>query len=761
MAEKDQRINPGYANFQLAKALVTSEEHADAQTRENARQKILKWYSVIEGMLTGRLEIGSRTPAHGVPPWATLEVVTGGFATGNLAANGELQPHEAALRARLGLPESGMNRLDLNRFYLTEEGQRELRTLLESARFDVQVPEEAALLVIAWLAANGEVEVARQLLVEIAEFFDRLRFYPVSTERPAPDGARVFVASVGQVMSSLDAMRVNPQIVAQKNAAQVWAPIYDEVVQLFLETVAGDTPNLVADSRKVEGGWPCVSYPAGWYERAVAVLRAYDAALATAPCRRAKRSKGHFAQLIRYLKQIVVTSQSLPRGDLGRIRRMLAGHVHKHGIPGSGRRRAAIAEQLRQASPPTFRDLANVMIDRLRPLPRHEGLDEPQSLQHPASEGEELQHRVSRGSAMPPPVLRRVERARWDRLEVLVQRGLLPSGDVLAGLLPQITSSLRAMGFKDASLARVYAAVYRAFRRRRSLLLLDLQKQVQIEELPWVRAIERFRGRGASNEASAQTLREVAGICLKHFPQAVLPNKLIQELVALAKDAKLELPLTEELAADIFMGKFSGKFQAAAKVAATLLKGTLYERYYGIDYGAIEKWPDVPLSPLRTETAVQLEELCKARAGVPHGTVVQNGMILEQAQIITTHNLAVLFARAGLGGELHGELATMAQRCFEWTCRRLQIKADRHARLIHIKNSAYAWRQMVFFLSLAGAGERKKFLQWGDEHLRKQTGEFQEKFAPAWRGLLAAAESKQPGPTQCFTGWSKAHWLMA
>lgn len=55
----------------------------------------------------------------------------------------------------------------------------------------------------------------------------------------------------------------------------------------------------------------------------------------------------------------------------------------------------------------------------------------------------------------------------------------------------------------------------------------------------------------------------------------------------LAKTANLDLPLVDEVAADIFMGEFSNKLLAAAKIASSILKGTIYERYYSIDFDII------------------------------------------------------------------------------------------------------------------------------------------------------------------------------
>ena len=88
-------------------------------------------------------------------------------------------------------------------------------------------------------------------------------------------------------------------------------------------------------------------------------------------------------------------------------------------------------------------------------------------------------------------------------------------------------------------------------------------------ELPWISAIERFRRDDLSTrDLARQTLEEVARLTIVSFPHAIIPNKLLQEMQALARSAGFRLPLVEEVAADIFMGRFSKKYLRAARWAA-------------------------------------------------------------------------------------------------------------------------------------------------------------------------------------------------
>src|SRR5262249_35710066 len=154
---------------------------------------------------------------------------------------------------------------------------------------------------------------------------------------------------------------------------------------------------------------------------------------------------------------------------------------------GTRRRQAA------DVSAPTFHAIAGVVAARLEKHPKGDGLDDVSPLNGAVTGEEAASSGVPEGTSLPPSIRQKVERCLNEAVEILVERGLITSGETLARCLPQMTSGIRAVGITEPTLRQLYAAIYRAFRRRRSLLLLNLEKQVQIEELPWVAAIERFR----------------------------------------------------------------------------------------------------------------------------------------------------------------------------------------------------------------------------------------------------------------------------
>ena len=759
MTDTKLTINPDYVVGQLARALATAEGHADSDVRERAEEKVRKWQQVFEGMIEGSLRFGSRTPVAAAPAWVTLEVAHGGFATGSFMAGGELEPHEIALHARLEASDAP-GRTALNLFYLTDKGREELLETIRTGRFRISVPEEGALPTVAWLIARGAPDDAWRVLEAVAPFFDRLRFFPAPHARPIVAGATVRLQSIGETAKALRATKQQPHVLAMNEALAVWAPLYDRAVALFLETV--------------EDGWPCRTYPAGWADRAKTLLDDYARARVSHwLCGKPERKKENFARLRGYLAIAASDASRLTGRDVGMIRKILVSFTARHGAPGSARHGALHARQAEVAAIPTHGALRAVVVERLAGLPPDDGIPAIDMVGGVVTAEEAAHFGVPSGSAMPDSVARKLQRSLEGPVEDLVAQGVIPSAEVLGVVLPQLTSRVRAAGLSDPDLRRLYSAVYGAFRRRRSLPLLDLAHQVRLEELPWIAAMSRFRQPSTSDrEAAYETLRELTLLAVASFPHTILPNKLVRELKSLAKSAEVDLPLVEELAADIFMGEFSEKFLRAAHLAAKLLEGTLYERYYGISYDEVLRIDDVRKANRGAPSSPGFAALCRRLAGTDATTnwsVAKNGKVIEQEQIVTTHNLAPLFVRLDLARTIPTELPELATRCFRWICGAQQTNyatMPAHARLVMMKNAAYAWRQMLFFLSMAPQAT-SEFVRWAEEHLATQSAPFQARFAPAMRGLRFVADGgvfdaggTTPNGGRRFLGWTtERHWM--
>lgn len=653
MDENDVRIGAGYPTSELARAFVTALSHEDAATRRLAEERIDRWRGVLRGMAQGRLRIGSRKPVAGLPEWVTLEVLHGGFAAGTALAGGELRPYELALAERHDLP---ADRGAIFGFFLTEAGQRELLSILDSGTYRIDLPEEATLLAMAWLLRAGDRLGALVLLDTIEPYAAKLRFTPRPASTPAADPSLLARENVGWVRGALSTRQPNERLETMREALAVWNPFADEVLQHWLDR--DDEP--------------------AWIERGRALLDRYrELAAAHTRCTKHRKPKENLAILLSAL-EITVSGQELSPRTRGLLHHATDSMVRRRGRPGSPGHRALRNQQTAVAAVPSYYDLTQAVLWRLADLDDEAVL--PDLTPYVAPED---------GVDIPAPVQATVQLALAAPIEKLVALGILPSAEMLARLVPRISSLTAGQAYPDEPLRRLMTAHYQAFRRRRSVLLLNLEHQVRITELPWVQAVAAHRQSGDGAQARA-TLVRLGELMLTGFPGTIVPNPMLRELDALSQAAGLDLPFVEELAADIFMGRFSPKFQRAAQLAGDFLQGSLYERYYGIDYAGL---------PERDFAA-----LCVERARHPRGSVAANGMVIEQAQILTTHNLATL---AGL--DLDVDWLGLADRAFDDVLVLLSQLRGNPRPLRTIKDAAYGWRQMIFFLSMTSADEQQVF----------------------------------------------------
>ena len=148
------------------------------------------------------------------------------------------------------------------------------------------------------------------------------------------------------------------------------------------------------------------------------------------------------------------------------------------------------------AAPP-HAAVAALLADRLDRFPTDGGIGALEPVVAEVVEGESAA--IPAGTAVPAHLAAKTARALEAPVDELVARGVIRSAELLAAVLPQITAGIMAADIADPRAERGSTGqTYAAFRRRRSLLLLDLASQVRFEELPWAgagAAAHRQRGR--------------------------------------------------------------------------------------------------------------------------------------------------------------------------------------------------------------------------------------------------------------------------
>ncbi|MEJ2579119.1 MAG: hypothetical protein P8Z68_08490 [Kineosporiaceae bacterium] len=738
----------GYALDQLGKAILTATTHEDPDVRRRADRRAQLWAPTMKRMADGNGVVGSRVPVRGLPAWVTLEVMRGGFATGSAMADVPLQADEIALAQRLGVPAA--RRLIFG-YFLTDQGLEELYALLDSGAYRVEIPEDAALLTVAWLVRAGDRVGALDLLDAISPFAKRFRLTPKVAEAPTSPPDHVFRITAREAADLLRSRKPNLRVETQREALAVWNPFGDRVLALWLE--------------RYHDGHLDFADNAAWRARAAALVDEYDrlAALHTLSTKH-KKPKENVAILVRALRTVAV-GDDLPVREMGFVRCAIESQLAKRGRPGSEEHSALRTIQRAVATAPAHAQLASIAATRVSGLDPTEGIEHPEAFTGSVTSDEAAESGVAEDAAMPPSVLRVLTRAKSAPVEKLLEEGVVPSAEVLAALVPQISASVVASSFADDALARLAAANYRAFRRRRSLLLVNLEKQIQLTELPWVRAAVAH-SHATADEAMA-VARRVGAVTLDNFPATITPNPLVQELQHLLSSAGHEVPLVEELAADIFIGRFSDKFRKAAQAAAKVIGGTLYARYYGIDaeqiFGltkptkahATSGWTSRRTRP--AEPGQSFGDLCWARAGrTPDGgrSVAANGTVIEQSQILTTHNLAALVL---IGVKPTRSWIELAHEAVRYTGALLDLASRQQRPLATVKDAAYAWRQAIFFLSVASPSEAEAFLD--DRSLAAHGPRVMGDLIDGLR-RVAVGQPVKDGHAM-FLGWTVGrHWIL-
>ncbi|WP_125776458.1 hypothetical protein [Antribacter gilvus] len=677
-----------YVERQLLAAAQTAATHTDPATRERADRRAQAWVSHVVGVLSGAIRTGVRTPVGGLPAWVTLDVLHGGFASGAPAAGGRLADDERDLARDLGLPRT---REALNAWHLTDDGRACLDAMLDDGRYTLAHPENAVLLVVAWLVRAGDHDEALALLSQVGAFMDRLRFYPAATSHDEAPADLVFRRSEAATRSALVSRTANARVEAQREALTVWAPFADELLALW---------------------WPAVDRADGpALPDATALTRAASRYRALAAqhtrCTSHTSRKTNLGVLVEATTR-AATDRVLAPADLARAAHAARSMVRKRGLPTSDELARERAAHRVAVAAPSHAAVAHVVATRLDADATRRGLGDPAAVVGPVGVPE-ANAAVPAGTPVPDSVVRAVGLARQATVEELHRSGAVPSAEVLAELAPQLVGAQHAATYPDPALGALMARTYRAFRERRSLLLTDLSAQVRMTELPWVAAVDGHRRvDDGARDSAADALRRVGGLYLEWFPGTPLPNPLLVELEALVTQAGLDVPLVPELAADIFQDAFSARFVRASRHVADHA-GPAYLAYYGLA-------DDLRRLAPRGDDRTAFATLCRRRAraagsGPSRWSVSRNGMVIEQSQLLTSHNLASL---AALGVVVDPEAAVRGAFADVVRLARDATRAGesrRYLAMSRARAAGLAWRHVVWFAALLSPEAGRRLLR--------------------------------------------------
>jgi hypothetical protein len=232
---------------------------------------------------------------------------------------------------------------------------------------------------------------------------------------------------------------------------------------------------------------------------------------------------------------------------------------------------------------------ASVLADRIEKLPEA-SVGIPASalpaLRSPVPPSDDAEAAI-KGMEILPSILRKLLRATEAQIPQLHSGGNITEAESLAALVPPVVAACTASQYLDPALARLMCAHHILFSGRR---FHRFREQCTLADLPWVIQISVFRDFGRAAPVATAAFKRLAAVALAAFPATMIPNKLISQFKHLAAVAWPEAPpppLLKDLSADAYGGSFNWKFAASARAAATLLSGSVYERYYNFSYDTI------------------------------------------------------------------------------------------------------------------------------------------------------------------------------
>lgn len=309
--------------------------------------------------------------------------------------------------------------------------------------------------------------------------------------------------------------------------------------------------------------------------------------------------------------------------------------------------------------------------------------------------------------------------------ETLLACGVVTSAEPLAELAPQYLGADLAHAWHpevpDGPLRTLLAELYQGSRP-----FTYLRQFARYPDLPWIRAVSPTPVREPAHAA----LRRLAFLALEAFPGSDPSSRLIQQLVELAQEAGIQASFVLEPFADNYTRTVIGELMPAARVAAELLRGTPYERYYGIDYAAVRDMAEA-------DDREGFGRLCVERAGPPGPgrpqalkptfmPLVSDPVVIEQAMTLTTFNLAPLVHEVGVTPRAGWD--ALARGAFTAARRRSATP----------KKAARAWRHLMFHLSLRDTARQAAVLDWIDAESARLPAGTAARLAPMVAGARRA-----------------------
>gem|GEM_PF-5162561 len=114
-----------------------------------------------------------------------------------------------------------------------------------SGCYKINIPEEGALLTIAWLLSKNLLSPVVKIIDEILPYMDILRFYTLITDEPTGNSTEFYLNTFGDCIKKLKQFKSGADILRQRETIAIWIPLYDEYINHFIKAIKGELPVVI------------------------------------------------------------------------------------------------------------------------------------------------------------------------------------------------------------------------------------------------------------------------------------------------------------------------------------------------------------------------------------------------------------------------------------------------------------------------------------------------------------------------------------
>lgn len=617
-----------------------------------SQQKKKDSVDALNGALEGKFKHGSRNPDINYPTWITKRVAPGGFYAG----------------AKYELKEGENNITILNE----PEEMLKYANMIEFISHNLNGPEPLMIPTIAYLENNGKIKEANELKELIRPYVDNIRFYPITEEIMKTKKKPNVFASLETIYqftkwcndTYISKLKDEENLI---NSFKKKNDFKNKLINLFRETI------IIVDKSE----WPMQNVSQEWLEKARELYNAnkwylYDSF---------KRKRGSLYNLWSILQNIIPQQRIETEFPITRITGKEVRWIKIY-LEANKNLKYYNIEHLQskqQEAQNLLKYLTSINEQHLEKMYYEEIKEKYKDVE--------------------PVVFEKLNKCVLYSLEELKELGYIPSSETFVELAQPMEAFLQTIDFdfkEDITVEEhLKYLLYKSFKNMRSLLLLNLESQLKINEIPQYNVLCKVYKRDSKSSNSLILSKLLLSYYTEWFPGDIMPNRVVKMFYNLLKSEDKNLGLCEEIACDIFQRRFGEKYDTSLNIAKNNMINTLYSEYFELD--------DMYKNPLNlTGLSLTLKE--KYYGNNNAYWTNSNGQQIHASMVLTTHNLTQL--------DRFLDNLDVLKVLRNITFKLLNLLGNNTIASLECSQIGHCWRNFMYYASKCSMCDISKYLNW-------------------------------------------------